>query len=104
MNVGALQMTPVQAIGQISNMNDEAVNGAAQSGKSFGQFLTDSLKETNDLQKDAEKMDMAMAAGKVDDISKVVVASEKAQIALNLTMSIRNKAVDAYQEIMRMQV
>ena len=103
MNIETLQMAPVKLIGQAANINSKPVV-ESNSTKTFFQFLTDSLNETNNLQKDAEKMDMALAAGKVDDISKVVVASEKAQIALNLTMSIRNKAVEAYQEIMRMQV
>ncbi|TCS80939.1 flagellar hook-basal body complex protein FliE [Pectinatus cerevisiiphilus] len=103
MNIETLQMAPVKLIGQAANINSKPVE-ESNSTKTFFQFLTDSLNETNNLQKDAEKMDMALAAGKVDDISKVVVASEKAQIALNLTMSIRNKAVEAYQEIMRMQV
>ncbi|MDQ0203785.1 flagellar hook-basal body complex protein FliE [Pectinatus haikarae] len=103
MNIGTLQMTPVKLLGQIGDAGSKVVD-ETKTAKSFGQFLTDALKETNALQKNSEQMDMALAAGKVDDISKVVVASEKAQIALNLTMSLRNKAVDAYQEIMRMQV
>lgn len=101
MNVEPLQMIPVKFAGQ-SDITDPKQN--IKSTKTFGQFLADSLQETNKLQKNAQNMDMALAAGKVDDITQVVVASEKAQIALNLTMSIRNKAVNAYQEIMRMQV
>lgn len=49
-------------------------------------------------------MSAALAAGQVDDISQVIVAAEKADIALQLTLAVRNKAVEAYQEIMRMQV
>ena len=49
-------------------------------------------------------MSKALAAGQVEDISQVVVAAEKADIALQLTLAVRNKAVEAYQEIMRMQV
>ena len=45
-----------------------------------------------------------LAAGELEDISQAVVASEKADIALQLTLQVRNKVVDAYQEIMRMQV
>ena len=43
-------------------------------------------------------------AGEVSDISQVVVAGQKAEIALQLTLQLRNRAVSAYQEIMRMQV
>lgn len=102
MNIEALQMTPVKFAGQTNIVSELPEN--EKPAKTFSQILADSISKTNELQKDSQAMDMALAAGKVDDISKVVVASEKAQIALNLTMSIRNKAVDAYQEIMRMQV
>ena len=47
---------------------------------------------------------MKLAAGQVEDISEVVIAGEKAAIAVQLTMQVRNKMVEAYQEIMRMQV
>jgi len=47
---------------------------------------------------------MKLAAGQVEDISEVVIAGEKASIAVQLTMQVRNKMVEAYQEIMRMQV
>lgn len=101
MQVEALKMTPVSM---------HAANYAAEAGTAekkvtgFGQYLSDALKKTNDLQNEAKKMDMALAAGQIDDISQVVVASEKANVALQLTMQVRNKAVEAYQEIMRMQV
>ncbi len=99
MNIEKLQMVPVK-------MSVPLYTGApkTQPEKSFGEFLSNSLQKVNALQKDAHDMNIALAAGKVDDISQVVIASEKAQLALNLTMSIRNKAVEAYQEIMRMQV
>ena len=72
--------------------------------KSFGEFLSDSLKEVNTLKKQSEVANMKLAAGQVEDISEVVIAGEKASIAVQLTMQVRNKMVEAYQEIMRMQV
>lgn len=72
--------------------------------KSFSDILSDSLKEVNRMQIDAQKASIDLAAGKIQDISQVAIASEKASIALQLTMQVRNKIVDAYQEIMRMQV
>ena len=49
-------------------------------------------------------MNKMLAAGQVNDISQVVLASEKADIAMQLTLQVRNRVVDAYQEVMRMQV
>jgi flagellar hook-basal body complex protein FliE len=72
--------------------------------KSFGQFLTDALDNVNDLQQQAEQASADLAAGKINDISQVVIAGEKASVALQLTIQVRNKVLESYQEMMRMQV
>ena len=72
--------------------------------KTFGEYMVDALSKTNRLQKESEIMNAALAAGEVEDISDVVIASQKADLALRLTLQVRNRAVSAYQEIMRMQV
>ncbi len=103
MQIEKLQMFPVKMSVPLEKASAVSVQPTEQA-KTFGEFLAESIDKTNQLQKNAENMNIALAAGKVNDISQVVVATAKAQLALELTMSIRNKAVDAYQEIMRMQV
>ena len=49
-------------------------------------------------------MQQALAAGQIDDLSQVVLAVQKADLALNFALQLRNKVVEAYQEITRMQV
>lgn len=103
MEMEPLQMTPVRPV----HMSAESHLGETQQPdevKGFADYLTDAIKETNQLQIDSDKWNAALAAGKVDDVSQVVIASQKADIALQLTTQIRNRAVSAYQEIMRMQV
>jgi len=74
-------------------------------GKSFKDFLTDSLSEVNELQKTGDDMAVRFAAGDPQvDIHNLMQALEEAGIAMQLTIEIRNKLVEAYQEIMRMQV
>jgi flagellar hook-basal body complex protein FliE len=70
----------------------------------FMQYLKDAMKETNKLILDSEKLADDFAAGRIDNIHQVLIAAEKADIALQFTMQIRNKIMDAYNEIMRMQV
>ena len=67
-------------------------------------FLKDALKKTNELQLDSDRQNALLAAGQIDDVAQVVIASQKADIALQLTLQLRNRAISAYQEIMRMQV
>jgi flagellar hook-basal body complex protein FliE len=71
---------------------------------SFGQILSNALSDVNKVQLDAKRASTDLAAGKIQDVSEAVIATEKASIALQLTMQVRNKVIDAYQEIMRMQV
>ena len=100
MEVQALQMTPVtmRATSHLGETVDRAET------KSFGTYLKDALSEVNQLQLASDEQNKLLAAGEVSDISQVVVAGQKAEIALQLTLQLRNRAVSAYQEIMRMQV
>jgi flagellar hook-basal body complex protein FliE len=71
---------------------------------SFGDYLKNSIDEVNRLQVESQNYKNLLAIGEVDNLHDVMIAAEKANIALQLTMSIRNKVVDAYREIMRMQI
>jgi flagellar hook-basal body complex protein FliE len=90
-------VNPVKAMG-VSNIQADTPE------KSFRQILSTALEDVNKLQLSAQQGSANLAAGKIQDVSEVVIATEKATIALQLTMQVRNKVVDAYQEIMRMQV
>ncbi|BAU27665.1 flagellar hook-basal body complex protein FliE [Aneurinibacillus soli] len=72
--------------------------------ESFASYLRDAINDVNGLQKTADKMNEGLATGQVQDFHQVAIASQKASIALEMTMQVRNKAVEAYQEIMRMQI
>ena len=74
------------------------------SSASFGDTLNDAISKVNDMQKDADVKMQKIASGESNNISEVMIAAEKADIALKLMMSVRNKVIDAYQEIMKMQV
>lgn len=76
-----------------------------QDGKSFVDFLKESLGEVNDLQHKGDEMAIRFAASDPNvDIHDLMLALEEAGIALQLTIEIRNKLLDSYQEIMRMQI
>ena len=100
MEVQALQMTPV-TMRATSHLGETIEKEPL---KNFGTYLKDALAEVNQLQLNADEQTKLLAAGEVSDVSQVVVAGQKAEIALQLTLQLRNRAVAAYQEIMRMQV
>jgi flagellar hook-basal body complex protein FliE len=57
----------------------------------------------NDLQIESDKLIQRLATGDVEDISEVILASSRAEVAMRMLMEIRNKLVEAYQQISRIQ-
>jgi flagellar hook-basal body complex protein FliE len=78
--------------------------GADEVSKQFGQFLSDALNKVNQQQQESSQLTQQFAAGQTSDVHQVLIASEKAALALELTVQIRNKVIEAYQEIMRTQI
>ncbi|HEY2421505.1 MAG TPA: flagellar hook-basal body complex protein FliE [Neobacillus sp.] len=70
----------------------------------FANVLQGYLENVDSTVKQASDLTTKAATGQIDNIHDVTIASEKAKLALELTVSIRDKAVEAYQEIMRMQI
>ncbi len=73
-------------------------------GKSFSDTLNDAIQNVNELQKSSDKAIQNLATGRTDNVAEVMITSEKADIALKLMVQVRNKIIDAYQDIMKMQV
>jgi flagellar hook-basal body complex protein FliE len=80
--------------------------GASQpvTGKDFKSILFDSLDEVNRLQDEADQGVQRLVTGETDNVAEVLAAVNKAGIAFDLLMEVRNKLTEAYQEIQRMQV
>ncbi|RLA64132.1 MAG: flagellar hook-basal body complex protein FliE [Epsilonproteobacteria bacterium] len=73
-------------------------------GKSFGEVLGHYIGEVNDLQGQANKAIEKLVTGKSKNIHETMLAVEKAEIAFKTMNQIRLKVIDAYREIMKMQV
>jgi flagellar hook-basal body complex protein FliE len=73
-------------------------------GGGFGKALLDSLNSLDASQADASTQAQQLATGKAQDVTSVVMAVEKASLDLQLATQVRNKSVEAYQEIFRMSV
>jgi flagellar hook-basal body complex protein FliE len=88
-----------------AGISPEKPDSAKQSeGNSFGSVLKDAISDINKLQNDA---DNAIAKVQLEDagsIHEAMIALEKAGISFQVMMQVRNKILDAYQEVMRMQV
>ena len=71
---------------------------------SFGRMITDLLGQANAQQVGADQAVEQLVAGQSDSVHDVVLAVAKADLTFRLVLEIRNRLIDAYQEVMRMQV
>ena len=71
---------------------------------SFSEVIGEVIKDVDHLHKTAEKTTEKLITGELKDVHEVVVAMEEAQTSFKLLMEVRNKMLDAYREIMKMQV
>ncbi len=75
-----------------------------QSGSGFGAVLKDAMKEINQLQNNADQAISKVELENSGSIHEAMIALEKADISFRAMIQVRNKLIDAYQEVMRMQV
>jgi len=71
---------------------------------SFHRLLGNLIQQVNELEKNADQSIQKLIAGEVDNVHQVMIAVQEANLAFRLMMEIRNKLVEAYQEIMRIQI
>lgn len=73
-------------------------------GRSFQDFLADAVTEVKYLQTEADTTIKQLVAGEIKDVSEAMMAVEKADVSFQTMMTVRNKVMTAYEEIMRMQI
>ena len=81
--------------------------GAAKSAApadGAGKFFSELVSKVNDLQNQSDKAIQGLASGENKNLHEVMISMEKASISFQFMSSVRNKALEAYQEVMRMQV
>jgi flagellar hook-basal body complex protein FliE len=96
-------------VGSVGGFSLPSLTGTQQpsapsSGGGFGKALSDELGKLEASQADATQKAQQLATGQATDVSAVVTAVERASLEIQLATQVRNKAVEAYQEIFRMQV
>ena len=100
---------------QFNSINTNALGGAGQkpaqslkvgetSGQEFKDLLMKSISEVNRMQDEAEKATTELVVGKTDNVAEVFTAVQKADLAFQTLLQIRNKLMDAYDEIKNMRV
>lgn len=81
----------------------EARTQEARSG-TFGDFVRDAISSVDDAKKTADGKVDDFIAGKTENVHEVMLAMEKANLSFQLMVEVRNRAIETYQEISRMQI
>lgn len=102
MAIDRIQNNPIR-IGPRIDLEGKPPTGTKDSAD-FQALLSDFIRDVNDMQKTAGDAVKQLASGETTEIHDVMIAVEKAGVSFELMMEIRNKMLEAYQEIMRTQM
>lgn len=95
----------INAISSVGNQSIQiARDGAKVVDKSFGDVLNNAINSVDQTEKESINMMQKLATGEVDNIHEVFLATQKAELTLNMALEVKNKVVEAYKEIMRLQL
>lgn len=81
-----------------------SVNKQEEGGSSFAEMLDNSLKKLNDSKVNADNLTLKFLTGEIQDFHQVAIAMQEASLTMQLAVEVRNKVIEAYQEVSRMQV
>lgn len=94
--------TPVSGATTAGTSAPAAAGAAAGSGADFGKVLGQGLQGVQDAQTKADNLAVQAATGDLTDVHDYMIASTQATLMTELTVAVRNKAVEAFNDIMRM--
>ncbi|WP_458413905.1 flagellar hook-basal body complex protein FliE [Schinkia sp. CFF1] len=92
-----------ESINRLANQKQTKVT-VAEANKKFSSALSNAIDELNKSQIESDQTTEKFIKGEITDIHDVMIAAQKASITLQATIEVRNKVIDAYKEVMRMQV
>ena len=101
-----MTIAPITALPSLPSVTSVTAPNAtgAPDTESFSQLVSDGLNNVQQAQSTADNLAQQAATGDLTDLHDYMIASTQAQLATDLTVTVRNKAVDSFNEIMRMQV
>ncbi|MNJ40608.1 flagellar hook-basal body complex protein FliE [Paenibacillus fonticola] len=98
-----ISLNTVQNLGAIAEPIKPAVTSPSEAIKNFSSYLTDALNGVAAQESNVQRLNEQFLLGQAN-VDQVMIASEQALLSLQLTTQVRNKVIEAYQEIMRTQI
>lgn len=78
--------------------------GTEEPKKNFGDFMKESFNDANALKLNSDAVTNDFLTGRTDNLHEVMIAGQKAEVAITFVTEVRNRVVEGYQEFMRMQM
>lgn len=102
--LGLIPGSNVQRGASIAPRPSHAQRPGENQGPSFNDVLRAQIDEVNRLQQDADKAIEDVVSGTRDDVDAVMMAKQKADVAFQMLLQVRNKMMDAYEEVKQIRV
>lgn len=105
MNINPLSSNIINLLSNEAIIFDaDKTSGLNESSSSFANILSDALSTAQQADMADKSSAVELLMGQNDDLSGLLLDAQKAELSLNLALQLRNKVIDAYNEIMRMSV
>ena len=91
-------------ISSLNNTTGSTSGSSASAGSSFTDILSDAIGNAQETETSVQAENTALLTGETDDLHTPIIEAQKAELALNLAIQVRNKVVEAYNQVMNMQV
>ena len=104
--IGAVASAHAGALTGVGGVDTAGISGAHQEtapGAPFADLLTNAVGQVNQLEDQAETAVTGLMTGSGVDVHQAMIATQKASMAFELALAVRNKAVQAYQQVMSLQ-
>ena len=104
MDIASIGNIYTAGVSSLSTDNELVKNASTDSFSDILSAMIDSVDETNDLQNSAEEEAVKFALGESENTHDLLIAETKASVALQYTVAVRDKLIDAYKELLQMQI
>lgn len=99
-----MNILPIGHKDALLDIQKAALSENDSKGPSFSEFLNNSVNNVNDMLMSADKKNTELSVGRAENLHEAMLSFEKADSAFRLLTQVRNKAIEAYTDIMKMQV
>jgi flagellar hook-basal body complex protein FliE len=95
---------PVRPAGRVQRAASARPAEETKQAEGFTESLDAALEEVDGLQKRADRATLGLSTGEVEDVHQVMIAMNEADLSFRMMLEVRNRLVDAYKEIARLQI